>query len=161
MTKQKTFGNYYMRLIMAVALPLGGGFLVSLLTRSAMSQFNSFQQPPLAPPAWLFPVAWSLLYVCMGVASFIIYNLKPSKDRSSFLSVYLVHLGFNFLWTILFFNLGQLWLAFIWLMAMWGMIIYLVVKAEKLSTDAFILLLPYLAWTTFAAYLNICIAILN
>lgn len=69
MTKKKvkltTFGKIW-RATICILAPLGGGFLISMLTRDAFSQFGGFNQPPLSPPAWLFPVAWTILYVLMG-----------------------------------------------------------------------------------------------
>lgn len=155
------------RLAACIAVPLGGGFLISLLTRDAMGQFNSFKQPPLAPPAWLFPVAWTILYVLMGIASYLTYmactNGKKAEQKSAklVLCLYGLQLIFNFAWTPIFFNAGQFWLAFIVLIAMWLLEIAILVKLRRLSAPAFYCLIPYLLWTTFAAYLNISIAILN
>ncbi|MBQ3309327.1 tryptophan-rich sensory protein [Candidatus Saccharibacteria bacterium] len=156
------------RIVLAIAVPLGGGFLISLVSGDAMSKFSEFNQPPLAPPAWLFPVAWTILYVLMGIASYLIwkkgYNSKKAAEKSASktaLVIYAVQLVFNFVWTPLFFNLGWYWPAFIWLMVMWILIITLMAKTYKLSRSAFWLLLPYLIWCTFAAYLNCGIAILN
>lgn len=147
--------------VVAIILSLGGGFLISFLTRDAMGQFSSFKQPPLAPPAWLFPIAWSILYILMGVASYLIFNLKKSKERTVLLVLYLIQLGFNFLWTIIFFNLGWFWVAAVWLAIMWAVILTLMIRVKKLSPAAFYLLLPYILWCSFAMYLNISIAILN
>lgn len=158
--KNKTTKKIF-EIIFAILLPLGGGFLISLLTMNAIGQFNTFKQPPLTPPAWLFPVAWSILYILMGIASYFIYKLKKSKSRKVALTLYLIQLGFNFLWTIIFFNFHWFWLAFIWLAIMWVIILVLMVKTIKISKPAFYLLLPYLLWCTFAAYLNIGIAMLN
>ena len=164
-TNLTTFGKVW-RLILCIIAPLGGGFIVSLLTRNAMSQFSSFNQPPLAPPAWLFPVAWTILYILMGIASWLICvapnNSKTTnKSKISTLIIYAVQLVLNFIWTPIFFNAGQYWLAFVTLIAMWILEIILIIKAFKISRPAFWCLIPYLLWTTFAAYLNISIAILN
>lgn len=167
MTKNKstTFGKVW-RLILCILVPLGGGFLISMLTRDAMGQFDTFKQPPLAPPAWLFPVAWTILYILMGVASWLIYlasakNKKGCACGKAALVVYGIQLALNFAWTPLFFNAGLYWVAFVVLMAMWVLEVVLIIKAFKLSRAAGWCLLPYLIWTTFAAYLNVAIAILN
>lgn len=79
--------NKAWRIALAIAVPLGGGFIISLFTRDAMSKFSSFNQPPLAPPAWLFPVAWTILYVLMGIASYLIwkkgYDSNKLADKKS------------------------------------------------------------------------------
>lgn len=159
--KNKSTFRKVIEVVVSIALPLGGGFLISLLTRSAMATFDSFNQPPLSPPAWLFPVAWSILYVMIGIASYLIYRQKKSKARTAAIVLYLIQLAFNFCWTIVFFNLGWFWPAFAWLMVMWVLIIILMIVSGKVSKPAVILLIPYVLWCTFAAYLSLGIAILN
>ncbi len=162
-----TWGKIW-RIALAIAVPLCGGFIISLFTRDAMSKFGSFNQPPLAPPAWLFPVAWTVLYVLMGLASYFIwkkgYDSRKAADKSASktaLIIYGIQLIFNFVWTPLFFSLGWYWPAFVWLLVMWALIIVLMMKAYRISRPAFWMLLPYIIWCTFAAYLNCGIAMLN
>lgn len=148
------------------ALPVVVGGISSLLTSSAMAQFGHMVQPPLSPPAWLFPVAWTVLYILMGIASWLIFTNEPRTSeaadrRMRALGVYAVQLVLNFLWSLVFFGAGMYWVALVILLAMWALIIYLVVLARRIDPRASLLLLPYLAWTTFAAYLNIGIAVLN
>lgn len=163
----KTVGKVW-RIWLAIAVPLGGGFLISLLTQDAMGQFNAMEKPPLAPPDWLFPVAWTILYVLMGLASYFIwhqgYISRKKMDKAiskTALWIYGIQLVFNFAWTLIFFNLGWYWFAFAILMVMWILEIALLVLSHKISKGAFWCLLPYVLWTTFAAYLNLMIAILN
>lgn len=131
-----------------------------------MSAFGSFKQPPLAPPAWLFPVAWTILYILMGVAFFLVW-IHPAdkqitaKEKMIFFIIYGGQLVFNFLWSIFFFNLGWHWFAFGWLIVLWVMILALVIWGGKNHRVVMWLLLPYLLWVTFAGYLNMMIAILN
>jgi len=165
--KLSTWGKIW-RIALAIAVPLCGGFIISLFTRDAMSKFGSFNQPPLAPPAWLFPVAWTALYVLMGLSSYFIwkkgYDSRKAADKSASktaLIIYGIQLVFNFVWTPLFFSLGWYWPAFAWLLVMWALIIVLMMKAHRISRPAFWMLLPYIIWCTFAAYLNCGIAILN
>lgn len=167
-TKNLTPWDKIWRLALAIALPLGGGFIISLFTRDAMAKFSTFNQPPLSPPGWIFPVAWSILYVLMGIASYLIWKkYHESKDKivkaqaKSALTAYAIQLFFNFVWTPLFFILDWFWPAFVWLMVMWVLIIVLMVKTYKLSRPAFWMLVPYILWCTFAAYLDCGIAILN
>ena len=152
---------------LCVIVPLAVGGISALMTSTAMQQFGKMNQPFLAPPAWLFPVAWTLLYTLMGLASYFIFmagekGMKREKDISrTALTIYGVQLVFNFCWSLIFFGLEWYWLALVWLLAMWGMIIALIVKTHKISKIGMWLLVPYLLWTTFAAYLNLMIAILN
>jgi len=165
-TKKLTTWGKTWRIALSIAVPLGGGLIISLFTRDAMSKFGTFNQPPLAPPAWLFPVAWTILYILMGLASYFIWlrshsDRKLAKCGKFALFIYGAQLIFNFIWTPLFFSIGWYWFAFGWLLAMWLLIIILMVKAFKISRAAFFMLLPYILWCTFAAYLNCGIAILN
>jgi tryptophan-rich sensory protein len=149
-----------------ILLPLVVGLAASAITGNAQQAFGTLKQPPLAPPAWLFPVAWTILYLLMGVASYLIYRVKPTDKagrdlRTAELTLFYVQLAFNFAWTILFFNLEIRYFAFGWLMVMWLMILALIIMAFKNRKGAAWCLMPYILWCTFAAYLNISIAILN
>ena len=146
--------------------PLIVGLVASLITGDAQRSFGELNQPNLAPPAWLFPVAWTILYILMGVAAYLIYRLKPKTTagknlRQAELAIFCLQLVFNFMWTILFFKLELRFFAFGWLVAMWIMILVLIVMAFKNRKSAAWLLVPYLLWCTFAAYLNIAVAMLN
>ena len=155
------------RAFLCITTPLLSGFLISLLSRDTMLKFGMLKQPPLAPPAWLFPVAWTILYLLMGIASYLICLkfLTGTKSESHkariALIIYAVQLFLNFIWTPIFFNAGLYWVALAVLIAMWILEIILISMSFKLSKAAFWCLLPYLLWTTFATYLNISIAILN
>ena len=126
-----------------------------------MTKFGSFNQPPLAPPAWLFPVAWTILYILMGLASYLIWAKSKNGTNKEILILYGLQLAMNFVWTPLFFLAEQYWFAFAWLVAMWIVIVMMMVKTKKVSVAALLLLVPYILWCTFAAYLNCGIAILN
>lgn len=149
-------------LIVCIAIPLLVGILASLLTMKNMDLFGTVQKPPLAPPAWLFPVVWTILYVMMGIASYLIYSsftdLNTKKDA---LCVYSLQLIFNFGWSLIFFNLQWFYAAFVWLIILWILILITILRFRKINQKAAWLLLPYLIWVTFAGYLNLGIAILN
>ena len=149
-----------------ILLPLVVGLVASALTGNTMMEFGRLKQPPLAPPAWLFPVAWTILYILMGVASYLIYRLKTRNKaekrlKTAELVVYFVQLFFNFMWTLIFFALGARWFALGWLIAMWLMILTLILMCGKNCKAAAWCLVPYILWCTFATYLNVMIAVLN
>ena len=85
-TKDLTAFGKIWRIAICIAVPLGGGFLISMLTRNTMETFDAFNKPPLAPPAWLFPVAWTILYTLMGLASYFIFY-AGFKSKSKFLAI--------------------------------------------------------------------------
>ena len=143
-----------------IAIPLLIGGLSALITMGNMQLFDSINKPPLAPPKWLFPVAWTILYIMMGIASYFLYKADSEEGREA-LVLYGIQLFFNFWWSIIFFNLKAYWFAAIWLFIMWIIILILLIKSKKIDVRSFWLLLPYFLWTTFAFYLNVGIAILN
>ena len=77
-----TWGKIW-RIALAIAVPLGGGFIISLFTRNAMMKFADFNQLPLSPPAWLFPVAWTILYILMGIASYLIWKKGHDSNKTA------------------------------------------------------------------------------
>ena len=99
------------KLILCIAIPLAVGGVSALLTRGGMETFQALNKPPLAPPAWLFPVAWTVLYILMGIASYLVFTSgKPNKLA---LALYGVQLIFNFFWPIIFFGLERYLFSFI------------------------------------------------
>ncbi len=148
--------------IIGIAIPLAVGGLSALFTQSAMQKFNSLNQPPLAPPSWLFPVVWTVLFVLMGIASALVYMADvPREQKKSALTLYGVQLAMNFLWSIVFFNFGAYLFAFVWLLALLAVIIAAAVKFRSISKPAAWMLIPYILWVCFAGYLNFAIYLLN
>lgn len=156
--------NNKLQLAIAIIIPLIVGGLSAFLTKDAMEQFQNLNQPPLSPPSFLFPIVWTILFVLMGIASYLIYknnDISVAKERKIALILYVVQLVFNFFWSLLFFNLQAFYFAFVWLVIMWVLIILLMANAKIVDKKAFYLLIPYILWVTFAGYLNIMIALLN
>ena len=111
---------HWKNLITAVAIPLAAGGLSAWITKDGMKAFETVNQPPLTPPMWLFPVVWSILFVLMGIASYLVVMQKGEDTKA--LTLYAVQLIFNFFWSIWFFNLGWYLFAFLWLVALWILI---------------------------------------
>lgn len=148
--------------MIAVAIPLLVGAVAGLLTRNSMQVFEGLQQPPFAPPGVLFPIVWTILYALMGIASYLIYTSgKDPEEVSSALTVYGVQLVVNFLWPIVFFRFGWYTFAFFWLILLWVLVIYTILLFYRISKPAAWLMVPYLVWLTYAAYLNLGIVLLN
>jgi tryptophan-rich sensory protein len=143
-----------------IAIPLAVGGLAAFLTRNAMDDFASLKKPPLSPPGWLFPVVWTVLYILMGIASYLIYN-SNSDIKKIPLGIYGIQLFFNFFWSIIFFNLKMYFLAFLWLVVLFLAIWATIYVFGMINKKAAILLVPYLLWVTFAGYLNYAIFLLN
>lgn len=149
-------------LIKSIALPLLVGILSARISGTGMEDFAQLNQPPLSPPGWLFPVVWTVLYILMGIAAYIIYTSEvEAGKRSAALRVYGYQLIFNFFWSIFFFNLEWYLFAFVWLVILWILIFVTIRRFEDISKTAAYLMIPYLIWVTFAGYLNLGIWFLN
>ncbi|MEE1199525.1 MAG: TspO/MBR family protein [Christensenellales bacterium] len=150
------------QLVICLIIPLVVGGLSALITGSSMDVFQSLNKPPLSPPGWLFPVVWTLLYLLMGLASYLVLTAERSEDDILWaLIFYGGQLVFNFLWPIFFFSLSLYLFSFLWLVALWVLILLTGLLFYRLSKPAGYLLIPYLIWVTFAGYLNLGISLLN
>lgn len=149
-------------LIVSIIIPLLTGGIASLISKDAMKSFENLNQPPLSPPSWLFPVAWTILYILMGIASYKVFTAEGDMtERKNALIFYGIQLFFNFAWTIIFFNFGQYLFAFVWLVVLWAFILITMLKFYKIDKIAGFLILPYLLWVSFAGYLNFGVFLLN
>lgn len=147
------------KLIVCIAIPLLVGGLSALISGGGMDAFESLNKPPLSPPGWLFPVVWTVLYILMGVASYLV--LTSSKYNTTALAAYGLQLFFNFMWPILFFKFELYLFSFIWLLLLLVLIAVTIHLFCKISKPSAYLLIPYLLWVAFAGYLNLGIYLLN
>ena len=139
-------------------IPIATGLLASYLTTGNMSIYDNIIKPPLSPPSIVFPTVWSVLYVLMGISSYLVYQ---NTERIGPLFTYFLSLFVNFFWSIIFFNWQEFGFAFIWLLLLWFLILLTIIDYWKISKPAAILQIPYLIWVTFAGYLNFMIWLLN
>lgn len=138
------------------------GALSGWLTRDSVELYKTaIVKPPLSPPAIVFPIVWTVLFALMGVGAARIYMAPASATRSKALRLFLIQLFFNFLWSIIFFNLERFGFALLWLVALWLLILRMTLTFRKLDKLSAQLQLPYLLWVAFAAYLNLGVWLLN
>ena len=142
-----------------LALSLGGGFIIGLISRPDQKYFE-LVKPPLSPPPALFGIVWSVLYFLMAVSISLVIS-KGGQNAESASKIYYLQLIVNFVWPILFFNFGFLTLAFVWLLLLIALVVLMIVRFYKISPLAAYLQIPYLVWLLFAAYLNLAFVILN
>lgn len=147
-------------LVLLEAATLGAGAIVGFLTQRASSFYDGLSKPSFAPPGWLFPIAWTLLYAAMAAAMWFVLREK-GQDRFILLGLYVGQLAVNLLWPYLFFVQQSLGLAFFWLILLWLLAAIMLYQFFKEKRLAGWLLIPYQLWLTFAAVLNFCIARLN
>lgn len=153
----------YKRLIISLALPQLAGMVGSLFTIPAIpTWYATLQRPSFSPPNWLFGPAWVTLYILMGISVYLVWQkIEQNKTTRGALWLFLIHLFFNAIWSIIFFGLQNPGLAFINVIILWLLIIALMVKFWKINRWATYLLIPYLLWVSFASYLNFSIWMLN
>ena len=149
------------RLIICLVIPLAVGGIAALLTGGRMDTFETLNQPPLSPPAIVFPIVWGILYALMGISAARIALSPPSDERSFGLNLFLSQLAVNFFWSVIFFNLRNYTLAFFWLLLLWGLVLWMILKFRKVDTPAAWLQIPYLLWLSFAAVLSFAVWQLN
>lgn len=145
----------------AIALAVGG--LAAFLTRDSMDIYGEIVTPPLSPPAILFPIVWTILYVLMGISSARIYTEKerePQKVRAA-LEIYALSLAFNFAWSIVFFNLRYFLLSVVIIVGLLILILKTISSYREIVPWAAYLQIPYALWVGFATYLNVAIWFLN
>ena len=138
------------------------GGLSGWLTRDGARLYGQeILRPPLSPPGIVFPIVWAVLFALMGIGAARIYLSRASGARSRALQFFLLQLAFNFFWSILFFILQAFGLALLWLLALWGLIVWMIRAFWSVDRPAALLQLPYLLWVSFAAYLNLGVWLLN
>lgn len=145
-------------LIIFIIIPLLVGFIGSILGNSKMG-FDKINKPEFTPPGIIFPIVWTILYILMGISSYIIY--KKDKNKFNSLTIYGIQLFFNMLWTLFFFNFEWYLFSFIWLIILIGLVIVMIYKFYKTDKTAGLLQIPYLIWLIFASILNFNIFLLN
>lgn len=138
------------------------GALSGWLTRDAMEVYMStIEKPPLSPPGWVFPVVWGILFALMGTGAARIWLSPPSQERSRGINLFITQLVVNFFWSLIFFNAQAFGFAFLWLLLLLGLVLWMTLTFRKVDPLAAKLQIPYLLWLAFAAYLNFGVWWLN
>lgn len=122
--------------------------------------YYNLTKPPLAPPDWIFPTVWSILYFSMLVA-LLLYLFKPAQNKKSSYIYFITQLFLNLLWTPAFFYLQNIVLALIVIILLDIFVILTIKSFYKVSKISCLILIPYLVWILFATYLNIGYLVLN
>lgn len=150
------------KLFKNLAIPLLIGIIAGFLTRQGVENFTlNVEKPPFSPPAALFPIVWTILYILMGISAYIIEKTPDSTEKSRALVLYYLQLFFNFLWSFIFFSFNNYLIAFIWIIILLILIIATTIEFYKIKPLAAYLMIPYILWVTFAAVLNFSIYLLN
>lgn len=149
--------------IISIAIALGIGGLSAFLIRDNLYLYAVINKPAFSPPAFLFPIVWTILYIFMGISSARIWLQRDnySYEVMDSLLTYALQLILNFFWPIIFFNMRTFLFSFIWIVVLWTSILKMIFKFSVLDKTAACLNIPYVLWVTFAGYLNFMIYLLN
>jgi tryptophan-rich sensory protein len=139
-----------------------GGLAGWATAQGVRDWYPTLLKPPFNPPPWVFGPVWTLLYLMMGVAFFLVWRTRPTSPTAGrAMGVYGIQLFLNFLWSFFFFWARSPGWAFGEILVLWTVLVWTVVLFFRESRTAGWLMVPYLAWVTFAAVLNGSIWILN
>ena len=122
---------------------------------------QQIMQPPLSPPAIVFPIVWTVLYALMGIGAARVSQVAESPQRNRALNIFVVQLVVNFFWSLFFFNIQAFGFSYLWLLLLIVLVAVMVYTFWKVDPLAGILQLPYLLWVIFASYLNLGVWLLN
>lgn len=146
------------KLILAIIITTAAGLIGSIFTKTGPgSWYSQIIKPSWNPPNYIFGPVWTTLFILMGIS---LYFLWEKKDKKA-LIVFGIQLLLNILWSVFFFGLQNPLLAFIEIIILWIAILLTIIYAYKVSRPAAYLLIPYIAWVSFAAVLNFTIYLLN
>jgi translocator protein len=142
-------------------LTLAAGAVGAVASAEAGLFYQQLARPEWAPPAWLFAPVWTLLYILIGIAAWLVWRARGFHASRAALSLFIFQLIANALWTWIFFTWRQGELAFIEILLLWTLILFTVAAFWRVRRSAGLLLLPYLAWVTFASLLTFTVWRLN
>jgi len=155
--------NDYFLLILSISTSLAAGAIGSLFTATDPgSWYALINKPVFNPPNWIFAPIWTSLFILMGIALFLVWRQgwRRAEVRKG-LKMFFIQLGFNIIWSYFFFGLQEPRLAFLEIIALWLAIIATIITFYRVDKRSAWLLLPYLVWVSFAAFLNYTIWQIN
>ena len=153
--------------IISILIPLIVGYLSNVLSRllsgiSTSTYYSQLIKPSFAPPSFIFPIVWTILYVLMGISAYKIlkkgYDLSKVKDAMFY---YWLQLALNFVWSILFFGLDLRFSALVTIVLLIIVVSIMMYKFSKIDKKAMYLNIGYLIWLFYASFLNYFIWMIN
>ncbi len=148
--------------IICLLIPLIIGGVSGYITSSEITDwFSTLRKPSFNPPNYVFGPVWTILYILMGISSFMIWKSPHTELRKKAILIYGIQLFLNFWWSIIFFSFHLLFFSIIEIVMMWSMIIYMIIVFRKINKSAAYINIPYILWVSFATALTISIWILN
>ncbi|MFZ2410205.1 MAG: TspO/MBR family protein [Candidatus Methanoperedens sp.] len=151
------------KLIVSIGICLSAGFLGSFFTTPAIPVwYAGIIKPSFAPPNWVFFPIWTVLFVMMGISLYLVWQKDAGEQKvKKAIFIFCIQLILNVLWSAAFFGWRSPFAGFMVILILWISIALTVISFMKISKTAGVLLIPYIAWVTFAAVLNFLIWRLN
>ncbi len=154
--------NKPLRLIISLGTPLLIGFLGSYFTTPNIpTWYATLAKPALNPPSWVFAPVWTILYLLMGYAFYLIWTQKTKLNKTHAYVLFFIQLFLNLIWSYLFFALRLPPLALVEIIILWLAILLTIFKFKAINKLAAYLLIPYILWVSFATYLTFQVVLLN
>ncbi len=159
----KEIKKFFISILIPIAIGYASSLIAQLLSKIPTDVYYSqLLKPTFAPPSFIFPIVWTILYILMGISAYIIlkkgYDLPKIKDAMFY---YWLQLGLNFLWSILFFGLDLRFTAMVNIIILIVVVIIMLIKFKKIDKRAFYLNIPYLIWLFYALFLSYFIWVIN
>lgn len=139
-------------------LPIISGSIIGLII-SNFIDYNTLIKPPFSPPGFIFPIAWSIIYILMGISYLIFKNNNFYTQKED--KIYYLQLFVNLLWSVFFFIFKWRLFTIFWTILLLILVIYLIILFFNKTKISAYLNIPYLLWLLFATYLTIGVYILN
>ena len=156
---QKKINWKMLALYIVGALAAGG---VGALLGGNMDTFDEINKPSLTPPAIVFPIVWTILFILMGISSYLVCaNNTDKKFKKRACTIYIVQLVVNVLWSLFFFRLRWYLFSLLWLVLLVALVIWMTIKFYKIKPLAGYLQIPYILWSLFALILTYQINAIN
>jgi len=154
--------NKFLKLALCITVPLLIGGISGFATATSINDwYVNINKPSFNPPNYLFGPVWTSLYILMGISFYIIIQSPINEFRKKAITIFILQLTLNFLWSFIFFKFQLLGLAFIEIIMMWFSILTMIIIFYKINKAAALLQIPYLLWVSFASVLNGSIWFLN
>ncbi len=153
-----------MKLFISILIPLLVGGIAGYFTSSGVEGwYATANKPWFNPPNWIFAPVWTVLYVMMGIALYLVWRTETisSSVKQTAIFLFVLQLTLNFFWSLIFFKLQQPGWAFAEIIVMWLAILFTILWFGKISSTAAWILVPYICWVSFASVLNYAIWKLN
>ena len=152
--------NKFLSLILFLIITFSASFIGGLVTISFKEPwYSGLVKSNYNPPDWIFAPVWTTLYLMMTIAIWTFWHSKKRDINTVY--IYFIHIVFNTTWSIVFFGLHQIFLAFIVLIILICSIIVLIIRFKRVTFVSYYLMIPYLLWCLYALFLNYNLLIYN